>query len=453
MKKLILLSLFFIFIFSVRAENETNLTFHDFKLETIVEDKINIETDYDKFFKISYLNHTKGEKEQIFVKVYYNISKNNSLLKEELFNVTVNSYTRANTGNYYFNETGDYEVCGEIISSGINDSNFKNNKACKNFSVISTYNISCNISLIIETEKLIYENGEKVSFKNKLNNDSFKYKIEYWIEDLFGNVYKKTYTTENLNKKSYTPKIDSNVEVLKIIANITYLACNDTNKSDNYFEKLFIVKNDEYKKEKTECPICEEEKEVTRKKGKTELEFTELPNKITVEKDFIIRVLIENNDDTEHEYNIYSYVYRGSKCYSESRENNIKTIRIDKFDSKEIELKDNIKEAEDGEYKIKVKLKQDNLKTEKEIKEYIELINEDNKVIKEENKEILSAISKTPYKIIIKPEEIKEEHENYEEKRINFDYNSNSEKSKKLIKYLILTSLLLTVIAVVFKNE
>ena len=282
MKKLILVILFLVLINLVKAENET---YYDLKLEVIVDDEINIETDYDGFFKITYLNHTTGEKERVFVKIYYNITsiaENNSLLKEDIFNVTVNSYTTAKTGNYFFDKEGYYKVCGEIIFSELNESNLENNKACKNFTIISTFNISCNVSLRIETEKLIYDNNEKVSFKNILNNDSFNYKIEYWVEDLFGNVFKKSYITENLNKKSYTPKIDSKVEVLKIISNLTYLACNDTNKTDNYFEALLIVKNKDYKEEEVICSECEEETETKPKTGKTEIEFVELPKKINV---------------------------------------------------------------------------------------------------------------------------------------------------------------------------
>jgi hypothetical protein len=452
MKKLILLSFILLFLISVRADNET---YHDFKLETIIDDKINLDTEQNKFFKITYLNHTTGEKEQEFVEVYYNVTKNNSLLKEDFFNVTVNSYTTAKTGYYFFNETEDYKVCGEITHTKLNESNLENNKACKNFSVISTFNISCNVSLIVETEKLIYGNGEKLSFKNRLNNDSFKYKIEYWIEDLFGNIFKKPYVTENLNKKSYTPKIETKVEVLKIIANITYLACNDSNKSDNYFEKLFIVKNDNYKEEKLECPECECQEETTeskKKTRKTELEFVEIPKKITTNEEFKLKIIIENNDDKEHEFEIYSYVYRGSKCYSKSRENNKKTIKIGKFDTKIVELKDTIEEADDGDYKIKVRLKQDNLKTEKEITESIEI---ENKI---EEKSIVEKIEimETKPEITNEPkiyEYAEEETENIKINYSAFDYESSSEKSKKLINYLIFTTLVLVIIILVFKDE
>jgi len=446
MKKLILIIFLLLAINLAKADNET---YHDFRLETNIDDKINANTEIDKFFKVTYLNHTTGEKEQVFVEVYYNVTRNNTLLKEDVFNVTVNSYTTSKTGYYFFNQTGNYTICGEIILTALDESNFENNKACKNFSVISTEHIPCNISLTIETEKLIYENKEKISFKNLLNNDSFNYEIEYWVEDLFGNIFKKPYTTSNLNKKSYTPKIENKVEVLKIIANISYLACNDSNKSDNYYETLIIVKGEE--KEEVECPecICEEPEKKTTKK--TELEFADLPKEITTGKDFKIKVLIKNNDDEKHEFDVYSYIYRGSKCYSESRDNNKRTVKINAFDSEIVELEDNVKEAEDGEYNIKVKLKQDNLKTEKEIKEEIEIKNIE--IVEEREEKI---IEKLDSEINIKPIEIQEcvskQVEDISLEKVNLDYESSSEKSKKLINYFILTTLSLVVIIFVLKN-
>jgi len=468
MKKLILLILFLIIVNLVRGDNETNNStnitlnitqnitgFHDIKLQTNIDDVMNIETDYNKFFKITYLNHTKGEKEQVLVFVYYNITKENTTLKEGIFNVTVNSYTTSKTGEYYFDETGNFSVCGEIVSSVINESNFENNKACKDFTVISTFNIPCNVSLTIETEKLIYEKGEKIKFKNLLNNDSFNYRIEYWVEDLFGNIFKKRYETANLNKKSYTPKIDTKVEVLKIMANISYLACNDSNKSDNYFETLIIVKGDPKKEEECEVCECEDEEETTTKSRKTELEFVEIPKEIIIGKEFNLKILIENNDDETHEYDVYSYVYRGSKCYSESRENNKISVKIKASDEETVELKDKIKEADDGEYNIKVKVKQDNLKGEKELKDTIEIINIEETENKTEQVDILETIeSETNLNMPEIQKDIKEEFEEHAIlEEINFNYESSSEKSKKLIKYFILTTLTLIIIVVVFKNE
>ena len=448
-------------LLNITQDTENITGFHDLRLETNINDKINIETNYDKFFKITYLNHTKGEEEQVPVFVYYNITKNNSILKEAIFNVTVNSYTSANTGEYFFNDTGNFTICGEIISAGINESNFENNKACKDFIVISTFNVSCDISLTIETEKLVYENGEKIGFRNILSNESFNYRIEYWVEDLFGEVFKKRYETSNLNKKSYTPKIETKVEVLKVIANISYLACNDSNKSDNYYETIVIVKGKPKEEEKTGCEACKCKEETTseKKSKKTELELIEVPEEFIVGEDFITKILIINNDDVEHEYEVWSYVYRGSKCYSESRENNkIKTI-IKASESKIIELNDNIKKADDGEYNIKVKVKQDNLKGEKELKDSIKAVNIiENKEDTENKEEQIKVLEVLESENNLNPPEIQEYTKEEIDagtvpEKIDFDYVSSSEKSKKLIKYFILTTLALVVIIIVVKNE
>ena len=162
----------------------------------------------------------------------------------------------------------------------------------------------------------------------------------------------------------------------------------------------------------------------------------------------ILKIIIKNNDDEEHEFDVLSYIYRGSKCYSESREHNLKTIKIDAFDSEIVELEDNIKEAEDGEYSIKVKVKQDNLKTEKEIKDEIEIIN----IIEEEKEEKVDILETPKIEINLNELEIEKSVEENIIEIKEFDYESSSEKSKKLIKYLILLSLALIVIIIVFKN-
>ena len=209
-----------------------------------------------------------------------------------------------------------------------------------------------------------------------------------------------------------------------------------------------IVKNKDYKEEEVICSECEEETETKPKTGKTEIEFVELPKKINVGEDVILKIIIKNNDDEEHEFDVLSYIYRGSKCYSESREHNLKTIKIDAFDSEIVELEDNIKEAEDGEYSIKVKVKQDNLKTEKEIKDEIEIIN----IIEEEKEEKVDILETPKIEINLNELEIEKSVEENIIEIKEFDYESSSEKSKKLIKYLILLSLALIVIIIVFKN-
>ncbi|MBU0757056.1 MAG: lamin tail domain-containing protein [Nanoarchaeota archaeon] len=230
--------------------NETNnegTNSQDTSLEVFLDDVLNLNVLYDKLFKVTNHAHVSGTTDEIFVMVLYNVSDEGNLLKQDVFNVTVNSYTTSGTGDYIFNETGNYTVCGAIVNASINDTNPENDFACKVVDVIDTSGITCNISLSIEfedAEKQIFNDSESIGFYNVLSNESFVYEIRYWVEDLFGNIIKTPYATTNTNKKSYTPHLTEADEVMFIKSEITYLACNDTDLEDNYAEKMIIVKGE-----------------------------------------------------------------------------------------------------------------------------------------------------------------------------------------------------------------
>jgi len=232
-------------------QTNINITGKDLEITDNLEEILNLFVEYDSLFKITNLDHQSGITDHINVTIFYNISKNNELIKEDFFNLNdLNSYKTSQTGNIIFNESGNYTICGKIINSTVNDTNNNNDFACKNTIVIDTRTISCDISISISTEKLIYNNSESIKFYNIINNESFLYKIEYWIEDLFENEVKSKYNTSNTNQKSYTPNIDESDQVFLIKNRIAELYCNDTDLSDNFAEKLIIVKG-ERKKEST----------------------------------------------------------------------------------------------------------------------------------------------------------------------------------------------------------
>jgi hypothetical protein len=68
-------------------------------------------------------------------------------------------------------------------------------------------------------------------------------------------------------------------------------------------------------------------------------------------------------------FDVWSYVYNGPKCYScanDDREENKKSVTIWPGSSEEIELQDIMDAAESSEYKLKIKVLQQDLKTPKE---------------------------------------------------------------------------------------
>jgi len=347
--------------------------------------------------------------------------------------------------------------------------------------VINTLDIPCNISLDIGTGKTLYFDEPTVFYLN-LNNETFPFIIEYWVEDLFGNVVKNTINTTNTNKKSFSPKLDEPDKAFLIKSRIAFIACNDSNQDDNYAEMLFVVKGEEpakeskieiselylnkdnaiefgetlkaklsiYKGDSTKnvisiwaenqkgSKISTETSKITITKKfsenlitvpvqlklncdskldegrhflvvdglgiKTKKEFmvkgnldslcpketklstetaSETNSKFSYEiisipltaennNKFKTQVLITAKDETM--LKIWSYVYRGSKCYSGEREDNIQEILIQANGNKTVELENTITDAEPGDYKLKVKLLLEGQKTEKELTEDIEVI-------------------------------------------------------------------------------
>lgn len=97
-----------------------------------------------------------------------------------------------------------------------------------------------------------------------------------------------------------------------------------------------------------------------------------IPNAIYIKEKFKIKVYITNNDDEDKSFKVWSYVYRASKCYScedDNREANAETIKVPKNSFAEAELENIVQEesgAEPGDYKLKIKVLQEDLKTPKE---------------------------------------------------------------------------------------
>lgn len=99
----------------------------------------------------------------------------------------------------------------------------------------------CDPSVDILLNKYTYSNEETIYFTPKVSGVS-DYKIEYWIEDLFGGIIKNVVDTTNSNQKQYTPSIDEEDKVLIIIANLTYSSCDDINKNNNYINKTVGIR-------------------------------------------------------------------------------------------------------------------------------------------------------------------------------------------------------------------
>ena len=214
----------------------------EIQLSVHLDDTIYTNLLYDDLFKLKLVNKDNCSKKNYVTVDYYLTDENQTTIQENTFtreNIGCSSYS--STGKIVLSSGGTFNLCGKVVNSDFGNS-FNSDFICKQVKVIDVSKIPCEVFISVLTEKVFYQDGEKVSFYNQLNEKTYPYSIEYWVEDLFGNSIKNKVTTTNTNKKSYTPRIEEEDRVLFLKARVTP-ACKDYNLTNNYFEKMLIITN------------------------------------------------------------------------------------------------------------------------------------------------------------------------------------------------------------------
>jgi len=155
-------------------------------------------------------------------------------------------------------------------SSSNNSSSNTSSNSSENLSSDNTSSSQCNVSIrnYVKNESIIYEDGLQIKFYNKLDinttshigGDDLNYSIEYWIEDLFGNIVKSKTLTNNQDEKSFTPKISETDKIFFIKSNIKEFQIEGINCAiiKNSSEKIILVKNQNYTAPKApSCASCD----------------------------------------------------------------------------------------------------------------------------------------------------------------------------------------------------
>ncbi len=242
---IVLLALSTLSSMSAADENET-LPERDLNISVYLREPLYTFVEYSQLFKIVNLNYTQENRIDIDLSVHYTVTDNmtEEQLVDEIFFLTgLRQYKYANTGLVIFNAAGSYTICGSIINSTVNDTNPDNDHVCGMRTVQDTSAIACNVTINVSTDRFLYEEGETIIIENFISNESFFYSIEYWVEDLFGNVLKNPINTSNLNDKRFTPSIAETDRVLIVRNRIAELACNNTNASTvTASESMVIMK-------------------------------------------------------------------------------------------------------------------------------------------------------------------------------------------------------------------
>jgi len=546
---------------NVGLENDENLETinKNIVLSTQLEDAIYTGSKYTKLFGIK-IDNKESCSEKDIITIFYNIT-NNGGVKENIFTKEVGCSSTASTGELFLEEPGDYTLCGKTINSTIDETDLTDNFVCMDFEVVDPYSVSCDISLETNTEQTIfYDKGDSIKFKHVLSNDSFPYAIEYWVEDLFGNIIKNKFNTTNTNQKSWKTSIDEEDRVL-FLKSIIHPSCNDFNLSNNLDEKMFIVvsnefsiaseesssgknsqinitkitpqeisfggllkadigiyknstnkysisawvekdgdvvsektkinlknKDTEYKvtlpiqldancnkkisdgeasivveglgeeaKEKIivagiNSKLCETSGQASAAKTDSKLSYgVEVPSTINSGEKFPVKVKF-TNEDKEHNFEVWAYLYRGSKCYSCSegeREGNLESFTVKENQEKEVKLSVPAdRNLEEGEYMLKIKIRKDNQKTTKDFTEIIKVEDQLKEAAshQEDSLTYLSEPSKTD------PSDAEKERIVHKGKGIII-YESSSEKAKKLIPSFLAVTFGLLSLLFVFRKK
>ena len=106
----------------------------------------------------------------------------------------------------------------------------------------------------------------------------------------------------------------------------------------------------------------------------SEVEVMDLPNSIAKGSPLTIRVKLQNEEDREKTYELWSYLYKGPKSISGERTENLQEITIPAHSVMYTALENTIKEeVNTGMYQLKLKYKNKEQKTPKEITKQIQV--------------------------------------------------------------------------------
>ncbi len=156
----------------------------------------------------------------------------------------------------YFNASKNvsYGLCGNVtVQQNVSTPGLPNICASQAENESNATAGNCNVSIFISSGDIFISGGKQSYYLiiDDSNCSEKEVRIEYWIEDLFGNIIKPKYnTTQSVScsktvSREWTPDEIKSSEAYYIKAAIADASCNDSDFSNNYDEKLIVVKGTE----------------------------------------------------------------------------------------------------------------------------------------------------------------------------------------------------------------
>jgi len=327
-----------------------------------------------------------------------------------------------------------YFIKANISQVNCQDTNLSNNFVSAMIFIVSEeQSTNPNSSIkILDVNPSSAEFGDIVKVNiNVYRGDTLKYAVYSYIENEDGDEVSEKSTMHFKNKfTNYTltvpiqTKCDEDFEdgkhfvVVEGLDNKTTAELDIEGINDDLC-KVIISEDDE-----------EDSSGVIRRRGYS-YELISFPIEINLNKDFKSVVKIGNSADESISFDVWSYVYRGSKCYSGEREDNIQTILVSPENSKDVELVNRVIEAGPGDYKFKIKIKHEDFINPKEITQDIRLI---------ESEEVTEQDFVENQTVIIRTREPK------------IVYESSSYKAKNKTVYFLMSALAILTLILLWKK-
>ncbi|MBU0457681.1 MAG: lamin tail domain-containing protein [Nanoarchaeota archaeon] len=363
---------------------------------------------------------------------------------------------------------GIYMVKFEIFSLNCNERNLADNKVTKLIAINPQYkenSSSLNIGTLYLGNDEEAEWGDQ--FRAKINiykGQETKYSIQLWAEKDKEKISKTTklniyeeYQLYNITLPiQLIPNCNQKIEDGQAILVLEGLGLRT--------EQPFTIGGVDKEICKDYLDYIEEIEE--EKKSKIEhYQIIDLPSSIKIGDVLKVKVQLLG-DDSKHDYKLWSYLYKGSRCYScynKTVENdyNLQELTLNENELKSVEFLIKVDDGiEEGEYKLKVKINKDRQKTDKELTEKIYILSSGK--IKEEvnfssQQSFLESNFFAESSLEANPEsnlQLKAE----KEKIIDvlngiIVYESSSEKAKRLIPYFLAITFGLFCIVLIGKNN
>lgn len=270
--------------------------------------------------------------------------------------------------------------------------------------------------------------------------DTSKNLVKIWAEDKKGNIISKQ-SRVMLYSKYFDYSLTIPVQ-LKPNCNGEF----SEGRARLVVEGLDEDTDDNFDIEGIEEENCEEiiVEEAAKKKG-FEYSIVSKPSVVLAGEDFDTKVKLENNDGSDVDIDIWSYVYSGNKCYSGEREENMQSFSLEANSSIEVDLINKVSEA--GDFNFKVKIRKDEQKTTKDITDEIIVIDTSC-----EYSETISGLSAGVDEV-----QKLESYVNYSsilpEIKGMVIYESTSEKSNLLVPYFFIGTLVLLCLFLLIKKK